>query len=111
MLCQEREKFLNWLWDFEFNLYKLPVPTKVFFLNMPPKYAFELMKNRENKFTHTQIKDIHERDVNHLKDSYNAAVSLVDKYEWKEIKCVESERLKTIEEIHEEIWNEIKKHI
>ena len=26
---EEREKFLNWLWDFEFNLYKLPVPTKV----------------------------------------------------------------------------------
>ena len=28
---EEREKFLNWLWDFEFNLYGLPVPTEVFF--------------------------------------------------------------------------------
>ena len=31
----EREKFLEWLWDFEFNLYGIPVPTKTFFLNMP----------------------------------------------------------------------------
>ena len=28
----ERKKFLDWLWDFEFNLYGLPVPTKSFFL-------------------------------------------------------------------------------
>ena len=28
---KEREKFLNWLWDFEFNLYGLPVPNEVFF--------------------------------------------------------------------------------
>ena len=34
---KEREKFLNWLFDLEFNIYGLPVPSKVFFLNMPPK--------------------------------------------------------------------------
>ena len=26
----ERKKFLDWLWDFEFNLYGLPVPAEVF---------------------------------------------------------------------------------
>ena len=108
---EEREKFLNWLWDFEFNLYGIPVPTKTFFLNMPTETAIKLIEERENKFTHTQAKDIHERDAQHLKDSYNAAVSLVDKYGWKEIKCVDNERLKTIDEIHEEIWGEIKKYI
>ena len=36
---EEREKFLKWLWDFEFNLYGLPTPTKTFFLNMPPEYG------------------------------------------------------------------------
>ena len=108
---EEREKFLDWLWDFEFNLYGIPVPTKTFFLNMPTETAIKLMEERENKFTHTQTKDIHERDAAHLKDSYNAAVSLVDKYDWTEIKCVENDRLKTREEIHEEIWEEIKKYI
>jgi len=108
---EEREKFLNWLWDFEFNLYKLPVPTKVFFLNMPPKYAFELMKNRENKFTHEAQKDIHESDENHIIDSYNAACEVADKYDWTKIECVENDRLRTIEEIHEDIFNEVNKII
>ena len=44
----ERKKFLDWLWDFEFNLYGLPIPTKVFFLNMPTDYALKLIKDREN---------------------------------------------------------------
>jgi len=105
---EEREKFLNWIWDFEFNLYKLPVPTKVFFLNMPPEYAFELMKNRENKFTHEAQKDIHESDENHIIDSYNAACEVADKYNWTKIECVEDNRLRTIDEIHEDIYKVVK---
>ena len=108
---KEREKFLDWLWDFEFNLYGLPVPTEAFFLNMPPEYAFKLMENRKNKFTHEDKKDKHERDKNHIIDSYNAACSLVDKYNWYEVKCVKEDKLRTIEDIHEEIYKEIKKHI
>ena len=102
---EEREKFLDWLWDFEFNLYGLPVPTKSFFLNMPPDYAIKLMENRENKFTHEQAKDIHERDSKHLEDSYNAACSLVGKYNWNEVKCVKNEEIRTREDIHGEIYN------
>ena len=107
---KERQKFLDWLWNFEFNLYKLPIPTKVFFLNMPVDYAEELMKNRENKFTHDTKKDIHERDKSHLIDSYNVACSLVEKYNWTEIKCVKDNKVMSIENIHEEIYKEIKKY-
>ena len=108
---QEREKFLDWLWDYEFNLYGLPIPTKSFFLNMPPDYAEELMKNRENKFTHEAKKDIHESDKSHLIDAYNAACDLVDKYDWYEVKCVKNNQIRTRDDIHEEIYNEIKKYI
>ena len=101
----EREKYLNWLFDLEFNIYGLPVPTEVFFLNMPPKKVEELIKNRENKFTHNDKKDIHERDSKHLEDSYNAACSLVGKYNWNEVKCVKNEEIRTREDIHNEIYN------
>lgn len=107
----EREKFLNWLWDFEFNLYGLPVPTKVFFLNMPVEFSEKLMANRENKFTHETQKDIHERDKSHLIDSYNAACSLVDKYDWYEVKCIKDNAVRSIDDIHNEIYNEFKKYI
>ena len=108
---KEREKFLDWLWDFEFNLYGLPVPNEVFFLNMPVEKSIELMKDRENKFTHQDKKDIHERDINHLKDAYEAACDVSKKYNWYEIKCVKNNEIRTIEDIHQEIYKEVKKHI
>lgn len=108
---EEREKFLNWLWDFEFNLYRLPVPTEVFFLNMPTEYAVKLMENRANKITNEAKKDIHEKDENHLRDAYNEACKLVEKYNWCEIKCVKDENIRSIEEIHEEIFDNIRKYL
>ena len=107
----ERKKFLDWLWDFEFKLYGLPIPTEVFCLNMPVKKSLKLMENRENKFTHEAKKDIHESDVNHLIDAYNAACDVAKDYNWYEIHCVRNGELRTIEDIHEEIYNEIKTHI
>ena len=106
---EERKKFLNWLWDFEFNLYGLPIPSEVFFLNMPVEKSLELMANRENKFTHEAKKDIHESDKNHLIDAYSAACDVAKEYNWYEIKCVKDNKIRTIEDIHEEIYNEIKK--
>lgn len=108
---EEREKFLKWLWDFEFNLYGLPVPTKAFFLNMPPKIAIQLIQDRENKFTHTAQKDIHERDQKHIQDSYEAACGLVDEYNWYEVKCVKEDKIRDVDDIHEEIYHEILKYI
>ena len=104
---EERNKFLEWLWDFEFNLYGLPVPTKVFFLNMPVEKSLELMKNRENKFTHETKKDIHESNKEHLIDAYDAACKVAKKYGWNEIQCVKDGKIRTIEDIHEEIYGQM----
>ena len=81
---------------------------KVFFLNMPIEFSMKLMENRENKFTHETKKDIHESDETHLRDSYNAACEVAKDYDWYEIKCVKDGKLRTIEDIHEEIYNEVK---
>lgn len=108
---QERKKFLDWIWDFEFNLYGLPVPTEVFLLKMPPEVSLELMKDRENKFTHELKKDIHERDKNHMVDAFNAACDVAVDYNWYTIECVKDGKIRTIEDIHEEIFEEIKKRL
>ena len=107
----ERKKYLEWLFDFEFNLYGLPKPTRTFFLNMPTEKAQELIKNRDNKFSHTSEKDIHERDAKHLLDSYNAACELAKEYKWNEIKCVNNNQIRAREDIHNEIYNIVCKEI
>ncbi len=108
---QERKEFLDWIWDFEFKLYGLPIPTEVFLLKMPTEVSLELMKDRENKFTHESKKDIHEKDKKHIIDSFNVACSLADNYNWYTVECVKNGEIRTIEDIHEEIFEEIKKKL
>ena len=108
---KERNKFLKWLDDLEFNLYGLPRPDKVFFLNMPVEKSLELIKDRENKFSHTAVKDIHEKNKEHLMESYEAACKLAKKYKWNEIKCVKSGKIRTIEDINQQIYQEVKKSL
>lgn len=105
----ERKKFISWLFDLEFNIFNLPKPSKVFFLNMPPDKSIKLMEGRENKFAHTEVKDIHERDKSHLIDSYNAACLVAKEYDWYEVNCIKNNEIRKIEDIHEEIYREVKK--
>ncbi len=105
---EERKNFLEWLWNLEFNIYKIPIPTKVFFLNMPIEYSMKLTQNRKNKFDSNAKKDIHERDIKHLEDSYNAACELAKTYNWSEIKCIRDGDIRTREDIGKEIFDIVK---
>ena len=81
--------YLDWLTDYEYKLLKLPAPNKVIFLDIPLEYSNELMKERANKFTGEQEKDIHEKDKEYLEKSYEIALYIAKKYDWKEVFCVE----------------------
>ena len=67
-----------------------------------------MIKNRNNKITGQQQKDIHESSPEHLRDSYQSALALVAEYGWTEINCVKNNQLRSIESIHQEIWECIK---
>lgn len=108
---KEKEKFLDWLWDLEFNLMGLPVPDITIFLDLPPKYSIDLIKNRKNKFTGKEEKDIHERDEKYLITSYKNAVDIAQKYNWVKINCIKEDKVKDINEIHEEIYRVLKEKL
>lgn len=82
----------------------IPRPDLVIFLNMPTEMALKLMEERNNKITGEQRKDIHERDAAYLEKSHANACNIAKKYDWKEIKCTDGDRLKTIDEIGEEVY-------
>lgn len=104
----EKSKYLGWLEDLEYNKMGIPKPDLVIFLNMPTEMAVKLMEARKNKITGEEKKDIHEKDTSYLKKSYDNACDIAKKCNWQEIKCVENKRLKTIEEIGEEIYTLVK---
>lgn len=101
---EDRDKYLDWLFDFEFNMYKIPEPDCVIFLDVPVTFSKKLMENRKNKITGQSKKDIHESDIKYLEKSYNNSLDIVDKYNWNKIKCVENNNLRSIGSIHEEIY-------
>lgn len=101
---QEKEIYLSWLEDLEYSKMGIPRPDLVIFLNMPTETAQKLMAERKNKITGEDKKDIHEKNVEYLKKSHENACEISKKYSWKEIRCVENDRLKTIEEISNEVF-------
>lgn len=107
----EKNKFLDWVYDFEYNKLGLPEPDAVIFLDMPVKYAKILMASRPNKIDNSMVLDIHEGNEEYLNHSYNNAVHVCEKYNWLRIKCVDGERIKSIDEIAEEIIGKIEKMI
>lgn len=108
MEIEERDKYLDWLEDYEYNLFKIPRPDEVIFLNVPVDYSIKLMENRKNKFTGEDEKDIHESDKSYLRKTYNNSLYIADKYNWKRVECVENEQLRTIKDISNEIYGIVK---
>ncbi|MGL5348319.1 MAG: dTMP kinase [Peptostreptococcaceae bacterium] len=101
---EDRDKYINWLVDFEFNMYKIPKPDCVVFLDVPVEFSKKLMENRKNKITGEEKKDIHESDIKYLEQSYNNSLYIANKYDWQKINCVEDNTLRSIDSIHEEIY-------
>ena len=97
----ERFNMYQWIDKLEFWLLSLPKPDKTIFLHVPYSYAFELKKNRLSL-------DEHEKSEKHLKDSEVAYLELASFYNWVNINCIKDEKIRTIEDINEEIMNNIK---
>lgn len=101
-----RKEFFSWLYEFEYDRLGLPRPNLVICLDMPTEQALELMRHREQQTgTHA---DIHERDAAYLRDCRQTALSAAEHFGWTLIRCVEDGRLRTPEEIHEQIYNCVK---
>ncbi|MGN1098519.1 MAG: dTMP kinase [Clostridia bacterium] len=101
--AESKEAFIRWLNDLEYTKLGLPVPDKVFFLNMEPAAAAVLMAGRKNKITGEDAKDIHEKNSDYLLKAYNNACFAAEKSGWTEIKCSVDGNPRTIEEIHKDI--------
>ncbi len=99
----QKRKFIDWLCDFEYGLYGLPEPTVKLFLDVPPEISAELMRERLNKFSGEEAKDIHERDKDYLYKTYENAKFIAANYGFKVINCVKDGKLRTIEDIQKEI--------
>lgn len=79
----ERDSYLEWLYDFEFDKIGLPRPDAVIYLDVPPAVSQKLIEGRYAG--DNSKKDIHEQDVEYLEHCRTAALYAADKLGWHKI--------------------------
>lgn len=104
---QEREQFLQWLFEFEYGRLELPEPDLVIYLDLPNELSERMMRQREAATG--KHADIHERDQAYLRRCRENAGKVVDYCHWQRIDCSRNGEIRSIEEIHNEAWELVRK--
>lgn len=99
---EERTEFFQWLYDFEYGKMELPKPDLVIYLDVPTELTGQLMRKREAA-TNTNA-DIHEQHMDYLKLCRSTGLEAARFYNWNIIHCAEDGKMRSIEDIHNEIF-------
>ena len=103
---QERQAFLDWLFDFEYRKLGLPEPDRVLYLDVPTELSEQMMRRRE-QLTHTTA-DIHERDEAYLRSCRESAAMVVDYGGWTRIDCARDGQVRSVDDIHREVMERLR---
>ena len=103
---ETRGEFLRWLYEFEYDKLGLPRPDLTIYLDVPTEYTEQLMRTREAA-TGTSA-DIHEQDLGYLATCRKMGRAAAEFYNWTVIECVRDGAMRSIEDIHEEIYSHVK---
>lgn len=103
---EEWDSYLEWSYDFEYRKLGIPVPDAVIFLDMPVEVSQRLMTERYGG--DESEKDVHESDVEYLKNCRKSALYAAKKQGWYIVDCSDGREPYPIESIHEKIMEIIK---
>ena len=104
--AEKQGDFLGWLYDFEYDKLGLPRPDLTIYLDVPTDFTEKLLRHREAD-TNTKA-DIHEKDMQYLATCRQTGRNAAAYYGWTVIQCVHDGSMRSIEDIHEEIYRHVK---
>ena len=103
---ENRQTFLQWLYDFEYDKLGLPRPDLIIYLDVPTDFTEKMLRGREQA-TNTSA-DIHEKDMSYLATCRKSGREAAAFYGWTVIQCVQDGQMRSIEDIHNEIYAAVK---
>ena len=103
---QARQDYLKWLYEFEYDRLGLPRPDLTIYLDVPTDFTEKMLRGREQE-TNTKA-DIHEKDMQYLATCRQCGRDAAAFYGWKVIQCVQEGKMRSIEDIHNEIYAAVK---
>jgi len=111
----KRAGFIKWLDKMEYEVFKIPRPDAIFYLNVPMSIILRLIDERHRKTSRAYLgkkKDIVEGNIPYLENSHKAALWLAHREKnWIKIECAKDQEIKPREIIHDEIYKKVKKII
>ncbi len=104
---EEKKKFIDYVIDFEYNKIGIKNPDNVIFLHAP----FDLVTKIRNlrKQNEGIANDIHESNLDFMKKVYESAMFVANYLSWDKIQCNDGNKMREIDDIHDEIYNLVKK--
>lgn len=103
---EKQGEFLKWLYEFEYDRLGLPSPDLVIYLDVPTAFTEQMMRHREQE-TNTKA-DIHEQNSQYLATCRETGRAAAKFYGWNVIQCVQDGKMRSIEDIHQEIYGLVK---
>ena len=98
---KERLEMFKWLEKLEYEFLELPKPDMQLFLHMPYEFSKKLQNNRKEL-------DEHEKSLENITNAEAAYLEMAQLYGFVTIECIKDKKLRTIEEISEEVYNVVK---
>ncbi len=102
----KQTEYLQWLYDFEYDKLGLPLPDLTIYLDVPTDFTEKMLRGREQT-TNTKA-DIHEKDMDYLATCRQTGKKAAAYYGWQVIQCVRDGAMRSIEDIHSEIYALVK---
>ena len=111
---KKRIEFYHWINNLEYKILGVPKPELNIFLHMPTKIAYKLIANKsKRKYLKGKKRDIQESNIKYLKQSEKRYLEIVKLFpkDFIVIECAPLNKLLSIEEISQKIWQVVKKLI
>ena len=103
------EEFVNYVSEYEYEKLQIAKPDLVLFLYAPFEVIDDYIKNR--KSNDGILHDIHEQDKQYLRNVCFNSMMIADTLDWELINCGKDNRFDSPENIHEKVYQKVKKFI
>ncbi|MCD8354326.1 MAG: deoxynucleoside kinase [Clostridiales bacterium] len=104
---EQWDTYLEWLFTYEYQLLGIPEPALTVYLHVDPEVSQALMTKRYAG--HEEKKDIHEKDLDYLRRSQEAARYCVKKLGWNVIECCQAGAMRSIGDIQRDVADAVTK--
>ncbi|OYT34143.1 MAG: thymidylate kinase [Candidatus Aenigmarchaeota archaeon ex4484_52] len=104
---KQKDVFLNWIHNLEYEIYKIPKPDVNILLYMPYEIGQKLVDKKGFRNYVGNKRDVHEADSNHLKNAQKNYLYIAKKYNWLKIDCYKKKEPLPMDVIHQILWKKI----